>query len=373
MISVGCNVTTFVELGHAPKYFWSIPVFRQSMAVKDFQNFPSLQEVECSGRNLLPEVDFLSFVLYKVSDSSVLATLKTLKNECTTLKDYSSCTIHLGDSRLSVVRSLVTDLREGETTLIGCNVTSVLKNGHPRVFTWTVFVHRRSITVRDFQNFPSLQEVECSGKNLPPEVDFLSFVLYRISDNSKLATLRSPENTCTTFHEFSSCSFGSDRRFSAVRSLVADLAEGETTVIGCNVTSVYRKGHPGVYSWNVFVHRKRMTVQDFHNFPSLQEVECSGKNLLTEVDFLSLVLYKVSDNSVLATLKTPENTCTTLLEFSSCSFGSRDRRFSVVRSLVTDLEEGETTLIGCNVTSFFKKGHPGLYTWSVFVHRRSKV
>jgi len=114
------------------------------MAVRDFLNFPSLQEVECTGGSLKAEVDFLSLTLFRVSDNRALATLKTLKNTCTTFTEFSSCAIDLGDSRKSVVRTLVADLEEGERTTLGCNVTSVLKNGHARMYSWFIHVQRRS-------------------------------------------------------------------------------------------------------------------------------------------------------------------------------------------------------------------------------------
>ena len=114
------------------------------MAVGDFLSFPSLQEVECTGKSLQEEVDFLSLTLFRVSDNSVIATLKTSKNTCSTFSEFSSCAIDLGDSRKSAVRTLVADLEEGERTTLGCNVTSVLKNGHARMYSWFIHVQRRS-------------------------------------------------------------------------------------------------------------------------------------------------------------------------------------------------------------------------------------
>ena len=115
-----------------------------------------------------------------------------------------------------------------------------------------------------------------------------------------------------------------------------------------------------------------MTVRDFLGFPSLQEVECSGGSLAAEVDLLSLTLFKMSENSILAVANPLKNTCMTFGEFSSCDISASNTRKSVVRTLVVDLKEGETTVLGCNVTGFLKTGHPRVYSWSLPVYRERK-
>ena len=114
------------------------------MTVRDFLGFPSLQEVECSGGSLKTKVNYLSLTLFKMSDKSVIATLISSKNTCKTFLEFSSCTIDSSDSRKSMVRTLVADLEEGGSTALGCNVTTVLESGHPRVFSWSLLVRRRS-------------------------------------------------------------------------------------------------------------------------------------------------------------------------------------------------------------------------------------
>ena len=116
-----------------------------------------------------------------------------------------------------------------------------------------------------------------------------------------------------------------------------------------------------------------LTVRDFLGFPSLKEVECSGGSIKAEVDLLSLTLFKTRDNTILAILNTYKNTCKTFSEFSSCELIVGDSRRSVVRTLVADLEEGETTILGCNVTTFLEIGHAPKYSWSIPVHRISKM
>ena len=113
-------------------------------------------------------------------------------------------------------------------------------------------------------------------------------------------------------------------------------------------------------------------MRDFLRFPSLQEVECSGESLKVEVNLLSLKLFRTSDNAVLALINPLKNTCKTFHEFSSCSINTGDTRRSLVRTLVADLEEGETTRLGCNVTTFLEDGHAQMYSWFINVHRKSK-
>ena len=116
-----------------------------------------------------------------------------------------------------------------------------------------------------------------------------------------------------------------------------------------------------------------LTVRDFLGFPSLKEVECSGGSIKAEVDLLSLTLYKTTDNTILAILNTYKSTCKTFSEFSSCDLIVGDSKKSVVRTLVADLEEGETTTLGCNVTTFLEIGHAPKYSWSIPVYRESEL
>ena len=115
-----------------------------------------------------------------------------------------------------------------------------------------------------------------------------------------------------------------------------------------------------------------MTVRDFLGFPSLQEVECSGGTLKAEMDLLSLTLFRIPDNAILAIVNPLKNTCKTFSEFASCDIRAGDTRSSVVRTLVAHLEEGQTALLGCNVTGFLETGHPRVFSWSLTVYRKSK-
>ena len=110
----------------------------------DFKGFPSLKEVECTGASIESGVDLLSLTLFKTAESKVLAILNTIKSTCKTFSEFSSCFINIGEPRKSVLRTLITDLQEGETVVLGCNVTTFVEIGHAPRHSWTIPVYRRS-------------------------------------------------------------------------------------------------------------------------------------------------------------------------------------------------------------------------------------
>jgi hypothetical protein len=113
--------------------------------VRDFQGISMLKEVECSGATLPQEVELLtSLTLFRPSDNNVYVYLNSYKQECKTFHDYSSCSFVESDSKKSSVRTLLVDLREGETVLVSCNVSTLQGFGHSPKITWTVSVHRES-------------------------------------------------------------------------------------------------------------------------------------------------------------------------------------------------------------------------------------
>jgi hypothetical protein len=125
-------------------------------------------------------------------------------------------------------------------------------------------------------------------------------------------------------------------------------------------------------SFRIFLKIAGMTVTDFLGIPSLKEVVCTGATLTQEVNFLSLTLFRPPNKDVLASLVTPESTCNTYAEYASCTIDTGDRRKSFVKMLVADLEAGERSVLGCNVTSVNRSGHPKVYTWFVDVERKRK-
>ena len=115
-----------------------------------------------------------------------------------------------------------------------------------------------------------------------------------------------------------------------------------------------------------------MTVRHFKGFHSLQEVVCSAGTLRPEVKVLSLKMFTLPENSVLATANPVMKECVTFREYSSCSVDGSDTRKSEVRVLVSDMDEGEIRRFGCRVNSFDSLGDTISTAWSVTVERRSK-
>ena len=115
-----------------------------------------------------------------------------------------------------------------------------------------------------------------------------------------------------------------------------------------------------------------MTVRDFQGISSLQEAECSGRTLGENVNYLSLTLFRKSDNVELATYLSTDNTCETYQEYSSCTISPSDIRKSVVKTLVSDLKEGGSVILGCNVTSVSGRKHPNTYSWIQIVRRQTE-
>ena len=121
-----------------------------------------------------------------------------------------------------------------------------------------------------------------------------------------------------------------------------------------------------------------MNVQNFHGFENLKEVQCSGITLPYEVKFLSLTLYRKYDrkkDAIIGSLEIPENICKTHGDYSSCIIIEGDRRSSKIKTLVSDLNGGERTTIGCNITAFFITGHDQVFigSWELEIARKSKI
>lgn len=110
----------------------------------DFKGFSSLQELECSGGSLEPEVKLLSLQMHRLSDNKALASLNVFSNTCVTLGDFSSCVIDNVDTHKSRLRVLVFDLEEGESREYGCNVNTMNSFGVTKLTKWKYRVRRKS-------------------------------------------------------------------------------------------------------------------------------------------------------------------------------------------------------------------------------------
>ena len=114
------------------------------LSTRDFRGFPSLQEVECWGGYLQPEVKLLSLAIFPSDSGTVLAYANPYTNECITFTDYSSCYIDTSDTKQSRLRVLVSDLTEGHSRRYGCNITTFKSVGHTKTSTMYIAVERKS-------------------------------------------------------------------------------------------------------------------------------------------------------------------------------------------------------------------------------------
>lgn len=112
-----------------------------------------------------------------------------------------------------------------------------------------------------------------------------------------------------------------------------------------------------------------MTARTFKKISSIQEVGCWGEPLDSNTDLLSLRLFKVLDNTVLAYLNPLKNECKTFEEFTSCFIDSANTRSSRLSILVPDLEENESRQYGCTATSVGSLGHTYTVDWFLTVTR----
>ena len=111
---------------------------------RPFQGFHNIRVLECTGSSLDSSVDVMSMVLYTIPQDKVLASVYTLKGECSTSDgNFASCVIDAADSKKTRLRALLTDLLEGETRVYGCNVTSFRSGGRVKIITWSLVVRLR--------------------------------------------------------------------------------------------------------------------------------------------------------------------------------------------------------------------------------------
>ena len=114
------------------------------MVAREFKGIPSLQEVECWGYGLKPDVKLMSLKLYAESENNVLASLNVFTNTCLTYTAYSSCFVDDSGGHRSTVKVLVSDLREGESRTFGCKLTVLESEGDAADLKRTFVVTRRS-------------------------------------------------------------------------------------------------------------------------------------------------------------------------------------------------------------------------------------
>ena len=115
-----------------------------------------------------------------------------------------------------------------------------------------------------------------------------------------------------------------------------------------------------------------MTARYFRGIHSIQEVECWGVDLNTDVKLISLQLFELPQSSVLASLNVITKNCMTYGEFSSCVIHPSDSHQSRLRVLVHDLEEGGSREYGCTANTVDPQGNAIFKNWKILLRRISK-
>ena len=114
------------------------------MLARDFRGIPSIQEVECWGGHLNSDVKLISLQLFKLPESTVIASLNAISNNCMTFSEFSSCRMHPTDTHKSRLRILVHDLEEGERREYGCTANTVNPLGNVIFRNWKIVIKRIS-------------------------------------------------------------------------------------------------------------------------------------------------------------------------------------------------------------------------------------
>ena len=114
------------------------------MTSRDFRGTEVIQEVECWGAPLKTDVKLVSLQLFKLPESTVLASLNVLTKSCMTYGEYVSCAINPNDSHKSRLKLLVHDLREGERREYGCTANTINPQGNSVYKNWKILVTRKS-------------------------------------------------------------------------------------------------------------------------------------------------------------------------------------------------------------------------------------
>ena len=112
--------------------------------------------------------------------------------------------------------------------------------------------------------------------------------------------------------------------------------------------------------------------KQFHGFPDIHEVMCTGETLSSDSDLLTMILYTVPQDAVVAFVNLGKQDCYTSESFVSCEIDQSDPRRSRLKTLVADLAEGQTREFGCNLTAVAARGRMLIYSWKLSVHQPSE-
>lgn len=117
---------------------------------------------------------------------------------------------------------------------------------------------------------------------------------------------------------------------------------------------------------NLFPPFSGLSVAPFQGLYNVQEVTCSGETLDSSMSLMSLTIYLVSDDKLLASMNIATGHCLTSTMLSACVFHATDSRLSKLKLLVLQAESGKSRLYGCNATAFMS-GRSKILSWSLSV------
>lgn len=138
------------------------------MSVTNFRETETIQEVQCSGDVLEPDVDLMTMSLFLLSNKTILAFVNPWKSECLTNTGFSSCHVSSGRSRQTRLRTLVMALPDRASVTYGCNVTIAKSGGVTGTVSWFLTVRNKR------KSFSLLTEVVMSA-HLPSCFPLLLF------------------------------------------------------------------------------------------------------------------------------------------------------------------------------------------------------
>lgn len=111
------------------------------------------------------------------------------------------------------------------------------------------------MTSSPFQGHSSIQELLCTGKTLPSDVDVLVMVMYLARTNAIIAYVNTRKRECFTSSDFVSCSVDETvTRNSELKVLIVDFVGEDSRKYGCNVSTVAAGGRLQVVSWYLPIH-----------------------------------------------------------------------------------------------------------------------
>ncbi|PVD27099.1 hypothetical protein C0Q70_12250 [Pomacea canaliculata] len=301
----------------------------------------------------------LRLTLYLLESKKVVAFLNLKDNVCTTSESYSACLINPSVSRDARLLTLVTDLVLDEWRQYGCNVT-IFKGAQTHVLVWSTRVQRQRTYV---------VPIKIVLTALGSDVTVVGLTLYCANTSEVLAYVNVVSRECSTSNSYSSCFIATDdTRKIRVMTLAAEIDDGKYLEYGCNVTA-FKTGKGLLVSWTTRVYSPifrdvmldlvlkmiklySMVIRAFKGIPSIQEVQCSGQGLGSDITVLGLTLYCVNSSQVLAYVNILNRECSTSSGYSSCFIASDDPGKTRVMTLAAEIDDGRYLDYGCNVTSF---------------------